>query len=216
MSVNKFYTNDYQQWQLGIIINGLLHGYPIGSSLVDVGCGTGVFSEMVGDRLGLDSVTLVDPLSGVGSPLTALEFATMGYQFDFVLLKESIHHTPEDQLEQLFQGLYDTTNGCCMIVTRPKYDVEYPFNNATRKKWERSQTPPHRYLDLMKKCGFRDCLLKTCNYEMTMTVDDWIHCVKSKMWSIFDDDESEYIDWLKKNFKTINFQERLVIVKGVK
>lgn len=213
--MSKLYTNEYKLWQLSHIVNNLKIGG--GRTLVDIGCGSGEISNLVKDKLDLSELELVDPYSGVGVQLNAIDFfRTNRKSYDYILFKESLHHTPDRDLDELFSACSKYTNKCLLIVTRPKYNIDYPFNGSMRKKWENSQTSPYNYLDLIHKYGFKNCELITHRYNVSMSVENWIQCVESRMWSIFGPDEREYIEWLRRNFKWITFEERLVIVKGVK
>ena len=206
------YNGDYEEWQMSLIANK----FPPGKSLVDLGCGSGSFSGKLSNLLGVTDLTLVDPYSGVGIPQTTMDFCcNTNKKFDCVLLKESLHHTPTRDLPVLFDKLFELTDGVCMVVTRPQYDIDYPFNDEMFKKWKNSQVTPYEYLDRMVEAGFRDCSLSVHTYDFIVRLEDWISMVRNRVWSIFGPDEEEYIEWLIKHFpRIIKFQEKLVIVTG--
>jgi len=144
-----FYAKgEYQEHLVSKVSQHLdLQSSPEAVRLVDLGGGTGNFTQALVDFNCLKQRPLcVDPFQemldrAVGHPSVdtccrgAVEFSQEAdRRYDRVLLKEMVHHVPEEQLSVLYAGLARqlTPGGVVLTCTRPQ-EVDYPLFAAARQ-----------------------------------------------------------------------------------
>ena len=147
--------------------------------------------------------------------------------FDRILLKEVIHHIKEDDIESLYYNLYNglCKGGICLTVTRPKYDINYPFFEKAKVVWSRNQYDMGIICDVLKKVGFKNVRVTINNFPITIKKEVWIDMILDRFWSTFssdnfDDDElKEGVEEIINKFsdeENISFEERMIFIEGVK
>ena len=220
-------SNEYQNWILSLItteINLTQH-----SHIADIGAGSGSFSNKLSNKIGL-----INPLLCVDNNLDMLKtaekyqnikiqcsdaqtFAAQHNLFDFILLKEIIHHIPIIEMKKLFTDLEKclTPNGSCLIITRPS-KTDYPLFTAAQNVWSQNQPSKDTLLKIMNDCK----LNVTCNsiyMNMSLSKEKWFNMIRSRCWSTFsyfnDEQLEEGITELEIKFANTNdisFKEELL------
>jgi ubiquinone/menaquinone biosynthesis C-methylase UbiE len=134
--------------------------------LLDLGGGTGMYSQAILDRVPLNSrVTLVDPFPQMlqripeQTPIDpvaadAVDYSAEAPSFDKVLMKEAVHHV--DRKHELFTNLFERLEpGGRMLVVHVDPDlVEYPLFDAALDNARRSFARPDEIVELLKRAGF--------------------------------------------------------------
>ena len=235
-----FYTGEYEEWQKGHIAR-LLELAP-SSRLVDIGGGTGRFAQLLREAGGLEQEALcVDPSAGMLEEASkipgittecagGLEFAQKaGETYDRALIKEVVHHLPDDDLREMFRGIYAqlSVGGVCVTCTRP-HVVQYPFFDAALEVWKRQQPPMEHYVSIMEEAGFQvSC--EVCDYPATLGTEWWLEMVGNRFWSTFshfsDEELAAGIAEIKEKHgttasgepaETISFTEQMVFITASK
>jgi len=235
-----FYSKDspYEKWQLDIISAAF---QPIRDAknciLADVGGGTGRFTGLVHKTLKLHQKSLcVDPSSGMLQSAQsvegvktlhqdALQFARTAEQnsYELCLLKEVVHHISEEDLDELFEGLYNglTSDGKLVIITRPKEEFDYPFMEKACQVWKDNQPSASIFAESMKRSGFEDVTVKIEGFPVEMKRESWIDMVQDRMWSTFGEDNfseqelKDGIEEIRSRFpEDLQFEERIVVIRG--
>ena len=145
---NWMFSNEYRDWYTEKIINSL--NIKLNDKVIDVGCGTGVFTKKIIDRSHLSSIVCIEnslnmckeasrnkQIEVINSDANTY-FKQEGLNIDKVLFKEVIHHI--DDIDTLFKNIYSnmSNNGKLLIVTRPK-KVEFPFFEKAHISFSDSQ-----------------------------------------------------------------------------
>lgn len=133
--------------------------------LVDLGCGTGMYTVELLRQVPLrHPVLCVDPspemLAHVPDEAVirprladALEFSTWPGTYDKILMKETVHHV--DDRGQLFANLHDrlSPDGVMLLVHVPPR-VQYPLFEAALERCLRWMADPEDVVTDLEKAGF--------------------------------------------------------------
>lgn len=240
-----FYAKDspYEKWQVSLIVNTFRRGKVDSgrSRFVDLGGGTGRFTNLVRNALELKGpVSCVDLSKEMLSQaqgydgihcvnLDALTFAmtVAPNSFDLILLKEVIHHVSPEKLPEFFCGLLKGTSeeGTCVIVTRPRVGINYPFMSKAVKIWEKNQTEPDEIRNVMISAGFKNVELSSHSYPVSISIEEWIQMIRRRMWSTFSEENFSYSELEEEISKTmekyegsldqmLHFDEVLIIISA--
>lgn len=170
--------------------------------LVDLGCGTGMYSVDILDQISLKNPVIgVDPfpemLAGIPDgaaimPIAddGLEFTRKPYAYDKVLIKETIHHI--DRRDELFANLYRRLpdDGILLLVHVPP-DVQYPLFDNALERAKRWHADPNELVGQLEASGYeveRDAL----DYTHRIPKDLYFRMVGSCYMSVLTSfDESE-------------------------
>lgn len=175
-----------------------------GDRLVDLGCGTGMYSADL-----LRQVPLRQPVIGVEpfremlahipedadiTPVQAdaLTFSTWAGTYDKILIKETIHHV--DDRDRLFANLYERLSpGGIMLLVHVPPDVQYPLFEAALQRCLTWMTAPDELVAQLEEAGFaveRDGL----DYEHTIPKERYFEMVRHRYMSVltsFSEEELE-------------------------
>lgn len=188
--------SDYQRWQLGHILHHL-RLQPT-EQVVDLGCGTGVFSTLLYTEAGLrQNILAVEPsqsmlnhaqtLPGITAHCTdALSFAQdQSIRYDKILMKEMVHHIPRADLPKLYRGIYRQLQqgGILLTVRRPAI-VHYPFFQAALDLWPKKKSPVETLVKQMEGAGF-SVSYQTYDYPVQIAKQQWFEMIKNRFWSTF-------------------------------
>lgn len=231
-----FYTGEYEEWQKGHIAR-LLRLTPR-CRLVDIGGGTGRFAQLLREACGLEQEALcVDPSAGMLEQAAkipgirtecagGLEFSQKADEsYDRALVKEVVHHLPDEELRQMFHGIFAQLQpgGICLTCTRP-HVVQYPFFDAALEVWKRQQPPMEHYVSIMEEAGF-EVSCEVCDYPATLGVEWWLEMVQNRFWSTFshfsDEELAAGIAEIRERYcqagaDTISFTEQMVFISASK
>jgi cyclopropane fatty-acyl-phospholipid synthase-like methyltransferase len=229
-------NSDYQRWQLGYVLHHL-RLQPT-DQVVDLGCGTGVFTSELYTKAGLtknilavDSsqsmLNLAQNLPGLTIHCSEMQsFAQdSSIRYDKTLTKENIHHIPLKELPELYRGIYRQLHqgGILLTVTRPVI-VHYPFFQAALERWVK-QTQSHKICILakyMEETGF-SVSYQTYYYPVQIAKNQWLEMIRNRFWSTFsyfNDEELEAgITELATEYDQtdiLKFEEALIFIEAVK
>ena len=143
--------------------------------------------------------------------------------YEKCLLKEIIHHFSQNEIYQVYQGIYNqlTEDGTVLTITRNQ-ETEYPFFTEAVEKWREIQPPIKLFIEAQKICGF-EVTLKEVNFKIHISKKDWVDMLKNRFWSHlseFDDDclnkGITEIEERYKGYETISFNDCLIFLIGYK
>lgn len=172
--------------------------------LVDLGCGTGIFSKAIISQLPLDNpIICVDPSDKMLAkipqtnqyqPLVkdAVEFAHESGQYDKILIKEMIHHIKDK--EKLLQGLFERLNsgGILLLILLPP-TIEYPLFKEALRIYEAVQPHYNDLVNLFQKVGF-ETTVNFVEYPVSIPKENYFEMVENRYMSLlsrFDDQQLE-------------------------
>ena len=143
--------------------------------------------------------------------------------YEKCLLKEVVHHFSENEIYQVYQGIYNqlTEDGTVLTITRNQ-ETEYPFFSEAVEKWREIQPPIKLFVEAQKICGF-EVALKEVNFEIHISLKDWVDMLKNRFWSHlseFDDDclnkGITEIEERYRGYEMISFNDCLIFLIGYK
>ncbi len=235
----SFFTedgSDYQRWQLGHVLHHL-RLQPT-DQVIDLGCGTGVFTSALYTKGGLTkNILAVEPSQSMLNLAQTLPGIAMHcsdaqsfvqdrtIRYDKVLMNGVIHHIPSADLPELYRGIYRQLHqgGILLTLTRPAI-VHYPFFQAAlerRVKQKRAHT-----VDIlakyMEETGF-SVSYQTYYYPVQIAKNKWLEMIRNRFWSTFsyfNDEELEagITELATKYAQTdiLKFEEALIFIEAVK
>ena len=171
-------------------------------NLVDLGCGTGLFSQSIVKQIELDNpVICVDPSQEMLSqiPLSpqyqtkaedAVIFVSENSGYNKVYMKEAIHHI--DDKELLFSNLFESLNrvGIFLLILLPP-TIEYPLFKKALELYE-SRQPNYKHLtSLLEKVGF-NVSVDIVEYLQSIPKTKYLKMVENRYMSLlsfFDDQQ---------------------------
>ena len=145
------------------------------------------------------------------------------FNYEKCLLKEVIHHFSENEVYQVYQGIYNqlTENGTVLTITRNQ-ETEYPFFSEAVEKWREIQPPIQLFIEAQKICGF-EIALENVNFKIHISKKDWVDMLKNRFWSHlseFDDDclnkGITEIEERYRGYETLSFNDCLIFLIGHK
>ncbi|EAZ92763.1 class I SAM-dependent methyltransferase [Crocosphaera chwakensis] len=201
--------------------------------LVDLGCGTGIYSKEIRAQINLkNKIICVDPSDKMLEKIPnnsyyqtvvkdAVEFANEPGNYDKILIKEMIHHI--DNKEKLLKGLFYRLNkqGILLIILLPP-TIEYPLFKQALSVYESVQ--PH-YNDLVNLCeniGFKT-KVNFIDYNVSISKEKYFNMVKNRYMSLlsrFNDEELEQgLIEMRENYTNVSnleFCDRFVFLVAKK
>ena len=185
-----YFSDDYQNSMLANIIALLELGKD--DSLADIGGGTGAYTKLIHDAVGLRKAWCIEPsekmcleagkLEGIEAiHADAGEFMGMGLGFTKVLLKEAVHHIPAR--ETLWRYLREKlpAQGRLLIVTRPQ-DTALPLFEQAKEAFRRNQPHQEALLLELESCGFATDL-KSHPYSFPLDKATWFGMIRNRFMS---------------------------------
>ena len=161
--------------------------------LVDLGCGTGMYSLDICQQVPLQSPVLaVDPYAEMlahipsDAPLVPLKLDALGFArrpgtYDKILMKEAVHHV--DDRAALFEGLRQrlAVGGRLLLVHVPP-NVQYPLFRRALERCLEWHANPDELVRLLEAAGYevqRDAL----DYEHEIPTDHYLAMVEGRYMS---------------------------------
>lgn len=209
--------------------------------LLDIGGGTGTFTKMLMDKSDLTGVIL-DPyfnenddklffVKGAADDLIVNDDAWWKAKdkYKYCLMKEVIHHLSVDNRIDIFRGILSvlkpSNNPSLLIITRPKYDIDYPLWPQAKTVWSDNQPSADGVISDLQSAGFINVASNTIIYPCIMNMNQWLGMVKGRVWSTFSHFDKEELDqgcdWIMKNVDVdedgnISFEDRLIFITASK
>jgi len=243
-----FYGKDtpYEVWQRKILRDALQCEAQGGEhELVDIGGGTGRFAALLRETLKIKRPTLcVDPSdimlekarASYGDKVKTLCMDAVSFaktcqpkSFQRCLLKEVVHHIPRGQVDTVFKGLHRglVSGGVCVILTRPRENIDYPFMERARQVWQEQQPDEQLYLKSLKASGFDQISNETHSFPVKMPQSLWLNMVQDRFWSTFSETNFSKkqlalgVEEIKTKFPAgkdgnLQFTERVVVIRAKK
>lgn len=192
--LNEYYSSkgEYNQWITSLIIESL--SVKNTDFLVDLGCGTGIYSQLIFDSVGLNNKILcVDPNENMliqaktlhGVKLIQLDAKEMGQiksiKYDKMLIKEVVHHLGERiTLWKNFKHQL-SQEGMILIVTRPK-NPRFPFFKAAHKKFSIGQPSSELLIQELNEAGLKT-KISTFSFVINMKKEKWYNLLVKRFMS---------------------------------
>jgi len=149
-------------------------------------------------------------------------------------MKEVVHYFTPPHRVSIFRGVNNsllTPDGVprppsLLIITRPKYDIDYPLWPAARNVWANNQ--PH--VDEIERdllgAGFQNVTHRVEKSVCNMGLEQWLDMVKGRCWSTFsnfsDDELVDACEIIRKDANVddstgeISFEDRLLFITAFK
>ena len=145
------------------------------------------------------------------------------FYYDKCLLKEVIHHFSENEIHEIYQGIYNqlAEGGTTLTITRNQ-ETEYPFFLEAIEKWQQIQPPLELFIKAQEISGF-EVTLEEVSYRMYVSKKDWIDMLRNRFWSHLSEIEDDRLDKgiteieeRYKEFETLSFNDCLIFLIGRK
>jgi len=235
-SYNQSFVNrpDYQRWELGHVLHHLR--LKPTDQVVDLGCGTGLFSSVLYTKAGLtQNILAVEPSQSMLNHAQTLPGLTThcadalsfvqdhAIRYDKILMKGMAHHIPLADLPQLYRGIYRQLHqgGILLTVTRPVI-VYYPFFQAALELWPKKQPPADPFVKQMKGADF-SVSYQTQAFPVQIAKKQWLEMIRNRFWSTFsyfNDEELEAglaeLEAKYAQTDTLYFEDALIFIEAVK
>ncbi|NEQ15250.1 MAG: class I SAM-dependent methyltransferase [Moorea sp. SIO3E2] len=202
-------------------------------SLVDLGCGTGLFTQAIPKEIQLKNpIICVDPSEEMLSqiPLSpqyqimavdAINFVSETSGYNKVYMKEAIHHI--DNKELLFSSLFEklTSGGMFLLILLPP-TIEYPLFKAALERYERGQPNYNDLTSLLEKVGF-NVSVNFVEYLQSIPKEQYLKMVANRYMSLlsfFDDQQlQEGLAEISEKYaqqSILEFPDRFVFITATK
>lgn len=226
--------SEHQKWELNHFLRHLR--LQKADRVVDLGCGTGIFTSALYTKSGLaNNILGIDPseemlrcassLPGITTRHTdGLSFAKEpAVRYDKIFMKGVVHHIPLASLPSLYQGIHQQLqpNGILLVVTRP-VQIDLPFFQAALELWVELESPVVNGISLIEEFGFSvSCY--TYHRQVQVPKHQWFEMIQNRFWStfsFFDDTElKKGIEELEAKYAhtdILSFEDSLIFVECVR
>ena len=201
--------------------------------LVDLGCGTGLFTKAIHNQIQLKNpIVCVDfsakmleqiPSNDIYKPLLmdAINFASQAEKFDKILIKEMIHHISDKP--KLIANLLKRLNagGILLLILLPP-TIEYPLFESAKKRYEQLQPHYEELENLFNQVGFQT-EVSFVKYPLSLDKSRYFRMVENRymsLLSLFSDEEiRQGIREMEEKYlaqSTLEFNDVFVFIKGKK
>jgi hypothetical protein len=131
-----------------------------------------------------------------------------GGGYDQILLKEVVHHFPEEDRVGIFRGMreglrtttlvenntHQSPMPSMLIITRPQKDIDYPMWDKAREVWEDNQPGIETIEEDLKSAGYTHLQSSMVPIECSISLSRWQSMVKSRCWSTFSNFTDEELE----------------------
>ncbi|KAL4448274.1 hypothetical protein ABPG75_005493 [Micractinium tetrahymenae] len=231
-----FYSSiEYRDWVMGHLLDHFRLPDQE-AEIVDLGGGTGNFTQALAEAAQVRRrVLCVDAFAEMlekarahprveAMLLDAVAFASLpaeqlGGRYSHVLLKELVHHIPEEQIPALYSGLFSqlAPGGCAVTITRPQ-EVDYPLFRRAREIWKEHQPHHSVFTSAMEAAGF-EVEVHAHEYPAELAKATWLGMMRDKFWSTFShctqqelEDGIAEVDRQYAGQDTVHFTDRLLFL----
>ncbi len=185
-----YFSEQYQSSMLANIIE--LLQLTQGDILADIGGGTGVYTKLLHDTVGLGRAYCIEPsrnMVGEAAKIAQIEavcadahgFMGLGLPCGKVLLKEVVHHIPaREKLWQYLQAKLPE-RGKILIVTRPQ-DIALPLFEQAKAAFRQKQPHHETLIAELESCGFKTHL-KIYPYSFALNKSTWFEMIRNRFMS---------------------------------
>ena len=186
----------YKQWVQQVTLDQLQ--MTAEHSLADVGGGSGEFSGALRRQMAFKKLLIVEPSAEmleaahrnlqVDSAIikTAEEWGadTTGDKLDRIMIKHAVHHVPKmHEAFSLLRANKLARDGRLLIVTREKFDHDFPFFDAAKEVYSKNSAGLDVITDALKAVGFGNVKVHKEAYMLTVSLDTWCRIVRGRFWS---------------------------------
>lgn len=195
-----FYSEDFVRFITEKIIEHLR--LSIADTLVDLGCGTGIYAKEINNQIPLqNAIICVDfsdkMLEQIPNPskyeclvMDAIEFAALPRTYNKILIKELIHHI--EQKEFLLSSLFTkmAAGGILLLILLPP-TINYPLFSKALRKYEEGQPHYNNLTKILEKIGF-NVAVDFVEYPLAIPKSKYFQMVRNRYMSLlssFDDHE---------------------------
>lgn len=169
------------------------------------------------------------------------EWWTTNYQQ--VLIKEVVHHFDPAERRLIFNGIREglvpsdslhsdgapstpaSSAPAILIITRPKYDIDYPIWPTARDKWSIEQPAVNEIMADLVEAGFSKVSHQVEAYPCAVDISKWKAMVQQRFWSTFasftDEELKEACDTMEVRERhridqsgKIRFEDRLLFISA--
>ncbi len=224
------FSNKYKKWAVEKI------GYHLKLNnkdiFVDIGGGTGTFTNMIAEQFTPKKAYCVEPernMCNIAKQYTNIKticsdtfyfINNLKYKYNKILFKEVIHHIKNRNT--LWNNIYNTieNNGRILIYTRPK-KIKFPLFEKAKQEFYKNQPSYDLMISELKNNGF-NVELSIESFTFKLQKKEWHNMIKTKFMSdlsIFSDREIlkgiEEIE-NKYNTKFYNIEDEIIFINAYK
>jgi len=194
------FSNEYKKWAVERI--GYYLKLKNEDIFVDVGGGTGTFTNMIDKKFTPSKVYCVEPeesMCNIAKKYTNIEticsdtfyfINNLKYQYSKILFKEVIHHI--QNRDKLWDNIYSTidNNGRILIYTRPR-KIKFPLFEKAKQEFYKNQPAYDLIVSELKDNGFTvEVSIESFTFQLQK--QEWHNMIKAKFMSdlsVFSDKE---------------------------
>lgn len=212
--------------------------------LLDIGGGTGNFTESIVEKSPEVEAVVVDPFLEMEQDTKQVKFAKAPAEafarpsgewwrkdYHQVLMKEVVHHL--NNRAPIFRGILEdlpdkpSADPNILIITRPQVDIDYPLWDEAREVWAENQPSYDDIESELKEAGFSQVTYCIEPYPCEIDMDRWLDMVRGRFWSTFsnfsDEELDEACERMLRDEKEridsdgiIHFEDRLLFISAYK
>jgi 2-polyprenyl-3-methyl-5-hydroxy-6-metoxy-1,4-benzoquinol methylase len=199
---------------------------------VDIGGGTGTFTNMITKQFTPNKAYCVEPeksMCNISKEYSNIEticsdafyfINNLKYNYSKMLFKEVIHHI--DNRITLWNDIYNTieANGRILIYTRPQ-KIKFPLFQKAKDAFYKNQPPYDLMVNELKNVGFI-VEVSTESFTFELSKEEWYKMLKAKFMSdlsIFTDKEIiEGIEELENQYNTNTYimEDEIIFITAYK
>ncbi|MCH2047023.1 MAG: methyltransferase domain-containing protein [Trichodesmium sp. ALOHA_ZT_67] len=202
-------------------------------TLVDIGCGTGIYSKEILHQIQLQQpIICVDnsaemvgkiPANSRLNPIEmdGVKFSQKPGIYNKILLKEAIHHIKEKFI--LFQNLYQrlTPGGIFLLLLWPP-TIEHPLFTEALESYEKKQPHYQEMINLLQQVGFV-VDMDIIEYPLELPKSQYFEMVENCYMSLLSEfNDAELAEGLKEieekyqDKSVLKFSDRMVFIIATK
>ena len=165
--------------------------------------------------------------------------------FNMCLMKEVVHHFEPKERYEIFRGIHrqlkcnhssssqahmNTLSSDFLIITRPKWNIDYPFYDwkKVRDIWAMNQPGVEDIEEDLRNAGFNRVNHRVVPFKCITTIKKWTDMIQGRLWSTFshfnDDELSEACQRIRYSYAStvskdvvddndlIEFEERMLFI----